>query len=461
MAPELRFPPGFHFGAATAAHQVEGGCLNNQWSAWEHEGGHIRDGSTADVACDHYRRYREDFALARDLGHDAHRFSIEWSRLEPEEGAWDEGEADHYRAVFDALREHGLEPMPTLHHFTNPLWAQRQGGWENAKIVDWLARFAERASRSFGDRVGTWWTINEPMVAPALGYVMGIHPPCVRDLGRALPVARHVLLAHGAMYHAIKAAAPHAPAVGPVLQMPYIAPLDPSSAADRDGAAQQDFLFNEYYLQGLARGVVAEPIGAGEEIPGLAGSYDVVGLNYYARMLISAEAASEIVHPAGGAQRPVAHAHGGAAAGEPEMPLMGARRAGEPAEFQDQMGWEVHPPGLHSQLVRLAALGKPLYVTENGMATRDERARCRHLLVHLAQVHRAISDGADVRGFFYWTLMDNFEWAEGYTKTFGLVEVDRDRDLARRPREAAYLLRDVARDGAITAAMLERYGIAV
>ncbi|HZR82115.1 MAG TPA: glycoside hydrolase family 1 protein [Candidatus Binatia bacterium] len=453
MARELRFPDGFLFGAATAAHQVEGGCLSNQWSAWEHEGDHIRDGSTADLACDHYRRFREDFALARDLGHDAHRFSIEWSRLEPEEGAFDEREADHYRAVLDAIREHGMEPLPTLHHFTNPLWVQRQGGWENPRVVDWLAGFAGRAARAFGDRVRIWWTINEPMVAPALCYLMGIHPPAVRDLTRALPVARHVLLAHGAMYRAIKEAAPHAPAVGPVLQMPYIAPLDPSSDVDRAAAAQQDFLFNEYYLQGLVRGVVSPPIGGGEEIPGLAGSYDVVGLNYYARMLVSGTGAQDLVHPAGGA--------GSGDGGEGEMPLMGARRRDEPPEFHDQMGWEVYPPGLHAQLVRLKALGKPLYVTENGMATRDERARCRHLLAHLAQVHRAIEDGADVRGFLYWTLMDNFEWAEGYTKTFGLVEVDRARDLARRPREAAYLFRDVARAKAIGRDVFDRYGVAV
>jgi beta-glucosidase len=450
MTDELRFPDGFLFGAATAAHQVEGGCLSNHWSAWEHEPGNVHDGSNADVACDHYRRFRDDFALARELGHGAQRISIEWSRLVPEEGRFDEREADHYRAVLDSIRENGMEPLPTLHHFTNPLWVQRRGGWENPSIVDWLADFAERAARAFGDRVAIWWTINEPMVAPALCYLMGIHPPCVRDLARALPVARHVLLAHGAMYRAIKGAAAHAPEVGPVLQMPYIAPLDPGSEADREAAAQQDFLFNQYYLEGLLRGVVSPPIGAGEEIPGLRGSYDVVGLNYYARMLVSADAAG-LVHPAGGM------ASQGAGGGE--APLVGRRRPDEPAEFEDQMGWEVYPAGLRAQLVRLKNLGKPIYVTESGMATRDERARCRHLLVHLREIHRAIADGADVRGFLYWTLMDNFEWAEGYSRTFGLIEVDRDRDLARRPREAAHLLCDISRTGAVTADMLARYGV--
>jgi beta-glucosidase len=317
-------------------------------------------------------------------------------------------------------------------------------------MVDWLARFAAHATRELGDRVRFWFTINEPMVAPALCYVMGIHPPCVRDLGRALPVAKHVLLAHGAMYRAVKDAARHATDVGPVLQMPYIEALDPTSEADRAAAAQQDFLFNQYYLEGLLRGVVAPPVGDGAEVPGLKGSYDVVGLNYYARMLVRAGGLEEAQHSAGGAR----DARGGG-----EAPLHGARRPNEPSEFQDQMGWEVYPRGLHAQLMRLGRLRCPVYVTENGMATRDERARCRHLLVHLAQCHRALRDGLDLRGFFYWTLMDNFEWAEGYGKTFGLIEIDRERGLARRPREAAYLYRDLAAAGAVTEEMLARFDV--
>lgn len=449
-----RFPDGFLFGSATAAHQVEGGCLNDHWSDWEREPGRIHDGSNADVACDHYRRFAEDFALAASLGHNAHRFSIEWARIEPEEGRFDDRELDHYRAVVDSIRANGMEPLPTLHHFTHPSWVQRDGGWENPRIVDRLARYAEHVARGLGDRVGTWWTINEPMVAPALCYLMGVHPPGVRDFMRALPVARHVLVAHGAMYRAIHGAAPRGVKVGPVLQMPYIAPLDPGSEADREAAAQQDFLFNEYYLEGLRRGVVAPPIGGGEEVPGLAGSYDVVGLNYYARMLVSASAAESLVHPAGGASPHGATADGGA-------PGMGLRRPGETSEFEDQMGWEVYPRGLGEQLLRLRDLGAPLFVTESGMATRDDRARCRHLLVHLLEVQRAIAGGADVRGYMYWTLMDNFEWAEGYTRTFGLVEIDREHGLARRPREAAFLYRDIARAGGISQEILDRHGVRV
>ena len=448
-AMDLHFPKGFLFGAATSAHQVEGGCDNNQWWEWEQIAGNVHDGSTSATACDHFNRYREDFALARELGMNAQRISIEWSRIEPEEGRFDEDALDHYREVCDTIRDLGMEPAVTLHHFTNPIWAQRQGGWECPKMVEWLARFAERAADALGDRVRFWFTINEPMVAPALCYVMGIHPPCVRDLGRALPVARAVLLAHGAMYNAVKNAVSHVTEVGPVLQMPLIEAFDPESAADRDAAAAQDQLFNQYYLDGLLKGVVAPPVGDGSEVPGLARSYDVVGLNYYSRMLVRAGTLDEARHPAGGERD---------AAGVP-MPLLGLRRKDEPAEFHDQMGWEVHPKGLYAQLMRLAPLGCPVYVTESGMATRDEDARSRHLLAHLAECHRAIRDGLDLRGFFYWTLMDNFEWAEGYTRTFGLIEIDRADDLARRPRAAALLYRDIARSGTIGAELLARHGV--
>lgn len=419
------FPRGFLWGAATSAHQVEGGCTNNHWSAWEAEGRHIRDGSVSGMACDHYQRFAEDFRLAAELGHTAQRISVEWSRIEPEEGRFDERELDHYRAVCDAIRRHGMLPTVTLHHFTNPLWAQRRGGWESPRMPDWLARLAEHVGGALGDRVALWWTINEPMVAPLLCYLLGAHPPAVRDLGRALVVARHTLLAHGRMYGALRAVVPAAVPVGVVHNMPLVEALDPDSADDRAEAAQQDWLVNEWYLRGLTSGRVAPPCGEDEEVPGLAGSFDVLGLNYYMRLL---------VRPAG------------SAGGEPGT--IGLRRPAEPPLCADEMGWEVHPSGLRRQLARLARLGKPLYVTENGLATLDEAARCRYLRVHLGEVHAAIAAGADVRGYFYWSLMDNFEWAEGWTRHFGLIGVDR-RSLARTPRPAAFLLRDVIAQNAL------------
>jgi beta-glucosidase len=426
MTAERTFPAGFLWGAATSAHQVEGDNTNSNWWAWEQEGGHIRNGDVSGIACDHWRRFDDDFALAAELGHTAQRISVEWARIEPEEGRFDEGALDHYRAVCDAIHRQGMRATVTLHHFTHPLWVARAGGWETARIVDWLARYAERTGRALGDRVDVWWTINEPMVAPIVAYLMGLHPPEVRDLGRALQVARHTLLAHGAMYRALKPVVPPGVPVGLVHNMIWFEPFDPSDAAHRAAAESQDRFANEWYLRGLTTGRVEPPAGQGEEIPGLRDSFDVLGLNYYSRLL---------VRPTG---QPGALAH------------MALRRPGERAEFVDEMGWEVYPPGLRNHLVRLAQLGKPLYVTENGHATGDEDARCRYLLTHLGEVHAAIAAGADVRGYFWWSLMDNFEWAEGWSRHFGLIGLE-PGTLARRPRPAAYLYRDVIRRNALPA----------
>lgn len=405
-----------------AAHQVEGHCTGNHWWEWEQEGlrmrpgGYVRDGSVSGIACDYYRRFDEDHRLAAELGHQALRISLEWSRIEPEPGRFDRDAVDHYKRVCDSMIARGLRPTVTLHHFTNPSWAQHLGGWENPEMPKWLARFAAYAARELGERVRLWWTINEPTIAPLLGYLFGVHPPCVRDLARALRVARHVLLAHGETYQAVRAAAPPEVPVGPVLQMPYFEPLDPASAPDRLATESADRLATGYFLRGLQDGIVAPPVGEDEEIPGLRGSYDAIGVNYYMRVLCDAAAA--------------------------DVGLIGKRRTGEPDGLVDEMGWEIYPEGLYRTLRRAGELGKPVYVTENGMATLDDRARGAHLRAHLERVWRAIRDGTDVRGYFYWSLIDNFEWAEGYSRHFGLVAVDR-ATLARTPRPAAFLYRDV------------------
>ena len=321
------------------------------------------------------------------------------------------------------MRRHGLEPTVTLHHFTNPIWAQRLGGWENPEMPLWLARYAAFAAHELGDRVRLWWTINEPTVAPTLSYILGIHPPCVRDMARALVVARHVLLAHARMYRAVHESVSHRVEVGPVLQMPYFEPLDPESEADRIAAETSDRLVTEYFLLGLRQGVIAPPVGGGEEAPSLKDSYDVLGINYYLRILAD---------------------HGSGA----DLDLVGKRRSSEPERLVDEMGWEVYPEGLYRNLMRLTQLGKPMYVTENGMATLDDQARTDHLHEHLDAVWRAIRDDADVRGYFYWSFLDNFEWAEGYARHFGLVAVDR-KTLERRPRATAFVYRDIIRANAV------------
>ena len=419
----VEFPRDFLWGSATSAHQVEGNCDRNQWWAWEQEGlraeppaGYVHDGSVSGIACDYYHRFDDDHRLAAALGHQSLRISVEWSRIEPERGRFDPAAMDHYKRVCDSMLRHGLTPTLTLHHFTNPLWAQREGGWENPEMATWLARFAGFAARELGERVRLWWTINEPMIAPALGYLVGVHPPCVRDPDRARAVARHMLRAHGAAYQAVHEAVAHPVEVGPVMATIYYEPFDPASEADRLVTESSDRFMNEFFAAGLREGVLAPPIGRGEPVPGLRASCDVIGINYYMRVLCRG--------------------------GDPEVVLHGARRAGEPHDLEDEMGWEIFPDGLRRVLTRWSAQGKPLYVTENGMATLDDPARTRHLQAHLDAVRQAIAEGADVRGYFYWSLMDNFEWAEGYARHFGLVAVDR-ATLERQPRPTAFVYRDL------------------
>jgi beta-glucosidase len=244
-------------------------------------------------------------------------------------------------------------------------------------------------------------------------------------MSRALVVSRHVLRAHGAMYRALKAVLPVDVPVGIVHAMPYFEAFDPSHERDRAAATSQDWFMNQWYIDGLTTGRIAPPVGTGEEEPGLRDSFDVFGLNYYSRMLVHEEPEAR-----------------------PGLPPLGLRRPGERPEFVDEMGWEVYPPGLGHHLRRLATLGKPLMVTENGHATLDEEARVRYLRAHLAEVHGAIQAGADVRGYFYWSLMDNFEWAEGWTRHFGLLAVD-PQTLGRTPRPAALWYRDVIHRNAL------------
>ena len=423
---DLRFPEGFLWGCATSAHQVEGNNTRNNWWEWEQEGGHIKGGDVSGPACDHYNRFDADFALARELGHNAHRLSIEWSRIEPEEGRWDMKEVAHYRQVMESLHRHGLIPMVTLHHFTNPIWFERQGGWTSPRSVDLISRFSAFIAKELGDLVPFWFTINEPMMVVAAAYVIGVHPPGRQDWNAAMTASRHLLQAHGGMYRAVKESTSHNPLVGPVLAMPYFEPYDPDSQEDREAARGADLAMNEYFLAGIETGTLGPPAGHGQEVPELKGSWDFIGMNYYSRHRMAHDKPADI---------------SGLPPPDAELTLM---------------GYEVFPEGFYRQLVRLKKYGLPVYVTENGISTKDDAQRCRHLLRHLEAMQRALQEGADIRGYLHWSFTDNFEWAEGYQQWFGMVAMQ-PRTLKRRPRPSAYLFRDVARGNSVTAAMLKEY----
>ncbi len=410
----LAFPAGFLWGTATAAHQVEGGNFNNDWWAWE-QAGHIADGGSARIACDWWQRAEEDFDRAAALGQNAHRLSVEWSRIEPAPGQWDEAALARYRQMLTGLRERGITPMVTLHHFTNPLWLAKDGGWERPSVVQAFQHFVERTVGALGDLVNLWVTINEPMVYVFQGYFDGRWPPGKKNPVAGIRVARHMVMAHAAAYHAIHRIQPDAQ-VGIAKHMRVFDPLR-DSPADRAIANFQDFLFNRVFLEALTDGVFRIP--PRRRIPEAINSQDFIGLNYYARDRVTFDLRSPAT-------------------------LFG-RLTITPGAETGPPGWgEMYPEGIYRLLKRLSRWGKPIYITECGVPDTAQMDRSRFIVSHLREVHRAIREGVMVRGFFHWTLVDNFEWAEGWSLRFGLIALD-EKTQERRPKPAAEVYAAICR----------------
>ena len=362
------FPDGFVWGTATAAHQVEGGNWNNDWWAWEHAEDTACEEPSGD-ACDHLWRYPEDLDLVAGLGLGAYRFSLEWSRIEPEYGEFSTANLDHYRRMIAACRDRGLLPVVTFHHFTSPRWVDAEGGWANPTTADRFAAFCERAVGHFGDELGMACTLNEPNIVSLMGWLMGAFPPGRHDdFEGYLKVNGHLLDAHRKAYDALKAGPGDFP-VGLTLSMsdwtaePGAEHLIPTYRGHHEDA----------YLE-AARGD------------------DFVGVQAYSRNRIGAEG---MLGPEDGVE---------------VLP----------------MGYEYWPAAAEAAVRHAVEVaGTPVYVTENGIGTDDDEQRIRYLRASLEGVARTIDDGLDVRGFFCWSLLDNFEWAFGYRLRFGLVAVDR------------------------------------
>lgn len=420
---DITFPPDFVFGSAGAAHQIEGDNVHNDW--WAHE--HAPDTNAVEpsgIACDHYHRFADDFRLVQALGQPAHRLSIEWSRIEPEEGQIQNDELEHYRVVLATLGELGIVPWVTLHHFTLPLWFARRGGFTRRENVEAFRRFVERVARAYGDLVEHWCTINEPTIHAEMGHRFGYFPPRLTSAQVAADVLGNLFHAHAAAAEALRAHAARSPVIGISLALQAHEPYRPDVAADREFAARRNAETNGVSLDALRTGVFSYPGRPPEEIPGLHASSSFVGVQYYSRMRYDA-------------------ASGGPAIADPERQL-------------SQLGWEVYPEGFTPLLQRAASTGLPVYVTENGMACDDDRIRVRFIAAHLAALDAARRAGADVRGYFYWSTMDNFEWNFGYAPKFGLIAVDR-RTLARTPRPSAHFFAEVIRTRRLTGALVEKY----
>jgi beta-glucosidase len=397
----VQFPAGFLWGAATSSHQVEGGNRWNDWWEYEEQG---RVPYRSGEACDHYRLFERDFDLARSWGHNAHRLSLEWSRLEPAEGEWNGESFEHYRRVLQALTDRGLEPVVTLHHFTNPAWFTRRGGWARRDSPRLFSRYVDRVARELGASVTYWLTVNEPTVYVMQGFVTGEWPPCRKNawLDAGL-VLRHLARAHVDAFRLLHHCCPRA-LVGFAHSAPMIEPCRPARIPDRIAAAARDFILNREFFRLIgSRPDPVRPINR---------ALDFIGVNYYTRNIVRA----------------------GSGLGA----LVG-RQCG--ADHHDlgplsTMGWEMYPQGLGATLDRFSEYGLPLLVTENGIATEDEDLRRRFLVQHVTAAGDALARGVNLIGYLYWSLIDNFEWAVGTDAKFGLAAVD-FRAQERRPRPCA------------------------
>jgi beta-glucosidase len=429
----LEFPDGFLWGAATAAHQNEGNNTNNDFWAWEQIPGHVVDNTTSGLACDWWQRAEEDFDRAATLNLNTLRLSVEWSRLEPEPGQWDKAACDRYREMLQALRQRGLTPMITLHHFTNPQWLAEKGGWTNPDIVAHFVRYAQQVVTSLGDLCQLWSTINEPNIYAAYAYVLGKWPPGEQNMLTALKVMRHQAQAHAAAYHAIKQAQPQAQ-VGLVQHLAVFDPANPHIVLDRLVAGIRSALLNWRITEAVMEGRLKFPLGLGRHQANLANTNDYLGINYYGRyrLQFSLGAAGMLFTEA--------------------IPAPPASAWPEP--WTDR---EVYPEGLYQLIIELyQRYQKPIYITENGMADVTENVRPAFILTHLAAVHRAIQAGADVRGYDYWTLVDNYEWVEGWSTRFGLIRLDPQTQI-RTLRRSARLYAEIAQANAITEAIVRQY----
>ena len=379
----IRFPKSFYWGAATSSYQVEGGNANADWWAWEKKAGKENSGP----ACRHYELYEQDFDLVQDLNHNAHRLSIEWSRIEPQEGQFSEEAIDHYSRVLVALRARGIEPMVTLHHFTNPLWFAKSGGWTDPKCIKRFLRYCDFAVRALARRVNFWFTINEPTVYFSHSYFWGVWPPQERSLSRMIKVHHHMNQAHieayGLIHHIYKEYNLLSPSVSIAQHMQAIVACD-KGLRNRVAASLREYLYNLEVLDHLTKHK----------------ALDFIGVNYYSRHLV--------------------HAHSWAIGD-----LLGevCRDDHHPLE-RNSLGWAVYPEGLLQVLLNVKKYHLPVLIAENGICTADDDQRWRFIQSHLKNIHMSMEQGVDVFGYLYWALLDNFEWAEGFKPRFGLIDVD-------------------------------------
>lgn len=462
------FPSGFLWGAATAAYQIEGAAAEDGrtpsiWDTFSHTPGKVFEGHTGDVAVDHYHRFREDVGIMSELGLNAYRFSVSWSRVQPTgRGPAVQKGLDFYRALVDELLAAGIEPALTLYHWDLPQELEDAGGWPERSTAERFAEYAGIVADALGDRVTRWTTLNEPWCSAFLGYGSGVHAPGRTDPAASLRAAHHLNLGHGLAVQALRSSLPADRQISVSLNLHEVRPLT-GSAEDLDAARRIDAVGNRIWLGPMLEGAYPEDliidtaqvtdwsfVRDGDTATARQ-PLDLLAINYYTPTLVS--------QVPEGAEKPQDDGHGAS----DHSPWPGAdavafhRAPGEPTA----MGWAVDPSALYDLLTRVSEAYPhlPLVISENGAAYEDvvspdgsvhDPERAAYVHAHLEAVHRAIEVGVDVRGYFLWSLLDNFEWGYGYAKRFGAVRVDYDT-LERTPKSSARWYAKVARTGELVA----------
>lgn len=409
---KINFPENFYWGSSVSSHQVEGGN-HNDWSEWETESSKLKvqnaksknwpdyilagypnplneENYISGRACDHYNRFEEDFDIAKSLNHSAHRFSIEWSRVEPKEGKFDEREIEHYKKVINTLKSRGLEPFISLWHWTNPVWIKEKKGWKNNEIIKYFNRYVEKIVSEFQGEIKFWITLNEPEIFASQSYLRGIWPPQEKSIIHYLETINNLIKAHREAYKIIKKHNLSAQ-VGIAKNNVYFEAQEDNflSVTLKKGA---DWWWNSYFLNQIEN------------------YQDFVGLNHYFHNKIK----------------------------------NGKFNQNENKIISD-MGWEVYPQSIYYVLKDLQKYNKPIYITENGIADSRDKLRADFIKEYLFWVYRAIKEGVDVRGYFYWSLLDNFEWDKGFWSRFGLVEIDY-KTMERKIRPSAKIYAEICKN---------------
>lgn len=403
----IKFPENFFWGAATSAYQVEGDNINSDWWHWEKTAGKQNSGS----ACRHYEFYEQDFDLAKDLNHNAHRLSIEWSRIEPEEGKFSDRELKHYIDVILSLRARNIEPLVTLHHFTNPHWFSQSGGWLNSSCIYKFLRYCDFVIRPLVRHVRYWITINEPTIYLSHSYILGIWPPQVKSCLKAKKVQDNLVLSHIKAYRLIHKIYRELKLPEPCAGIAqYIQSFVPcrQDLKDRIAARFRNKFYNFRILDRIMRHK----------------AMDFIGVNYYMRQLVEVEKW-----------------------GINNLTMDVCKNNHHPVK-KNSLGWDIYPEGLYELLLELKKYDLPIIITENGIATSDDSLRWEYIYVHLKNIHLAMGKGVNVTGYLHWSLMDNFEWDKGFAPRFGLVDINYNT-YKRTVRESAMHFRQVCKTGVL------------